>query len=67
MSLPEGTSPSEFWKRYEAGVVLTEKVVLDPFLGGGTTLVETRRLGARVIGVGGPPSGGGVPRDPARL
>jgi len=28
-----------------------EKIVLDPFMGGGTTVVEALRLGCRVIGV----------------
>ncbi|MGQ9586331.1 MAG: DUF1156 domain-containing protein [Anaerolineae bacterium] len=30
---------------------LKDKVVLDPFMGGGTTIVEALRLGCRVIGV----------------
>jgi len=30
---------------------LKDKIVLDPFMGGGTTVVETLRLGCKVIGV----------------
>lgn len=49
--LPPGTSSAAFWKAYRQGVDLSGSVVLDPFLGGGTALVEARRLGAGVIGV----------------
>ena len=49
-TLPAGTSSATFWKAYRQGVDLSDTVVLDPFLGGGTALVEARRLGAGVIG-----------------
>jgi putative DNA methylase len=51
LSLPAGATAAQFWDLYHSGVDLTGKVVLDPFLGGGTALVEARRLGAKVIGV----------------
>lgn len=42
---------ADFWRAYYAGVDYTGKVVLDPFVGGGTSVVEALRLGADVIGV----------------
>jgi putative DNA methylase len=39
-----------FWERYFGDVPLDEAVVLDPFAGGGTSVVEASRCGARVIG-----------------
>jgi adenine-specific DNA methylase len=41
----------EFWDAYYAGTDWTGRTVLDPFVGGGTSVAEARRLGARVIGV----------------
>jgi len=46
-----GTSEGELWRRFYHGNGLNEPIVLDPFMGGGTTLVEALRLGCRVIGV----------------
>lgn len=46
--LPEG---SDFWRAYYEGVDYREKTVLDPFVGGGTSLIEAKRLGANVIGI----------------
>ena len=46
--LPEGHSPLEFF--YQANA-FDEAVILDPFMGGGTTIGEALRLGARAIGV----------------
>jgi putative DNA methylase len=46
--LPEGQSPMDFF--YQAND-FQEAVILDPFMGGGTTVGEALRLGARVIGV----------------
>ncbi|MBX5491372.1 MAG: DNA methyltransferase [Chloroflexi bacterium] len=40
-----------FWPAYYGGVSWRGKTVLDPFVGGGTTVVEAQRLGAWVIGV----------------
>ncbi|GFP29698.1 DUF1156 domain-containing protein [Candidatus Hakubella thermalkaliphila] len=39
------------WKKFCGGANLSGKTVLDPFMGGGTTVVEALRLGCRVIGV----------------
>lgn len=41
---------SLFWERFEGRIPLDDAVVLDPFVGGGTTLVEASRCGARVVG-----------------
>jgi putative DNA methylase len=46
--LPVG---ADFWKGYIDGVDLTGKVVCDPFVGGGTSVVEALRLGADVMGI----------------
>lgn len=39
-----------FWDMYLGRVPLEGAIVLDPFVGGGTSLVEAGRCGARVIG-----------------
>jgi putative DNA methylase len=46
--LPEGYSPLDFF--YQANN-FQGAVILDPFMGGGTTVGEALRLGARVVGV----------------
>ncbi|MDT3329449.1 hypothetical protein Q9S78_02090 [Microbacterium sp. KSW-18] len=40
----------DFWEAFESGASLTGLTVLDPFVGGGTSLYEASRLGANVIG-----------------
>lgn len=50
-NLPAGTSPEDFWSAYgSAAPYLSGSTVLDPFMGGGSTLVEAARLGAHVVG-----------------
>jgi len=44
------TPESDFWAAFEGGADATGLTVLDPFLGGGTGLVEAQRMGAKVIG-----------------
>lgn len=39
------------WRKFCDGADLQGKIVLDPFMGGGTTMVEALRLGCKVIGV----------------
>lgn len=39
------------WDRFYQGADFGSPLVLDPFMGGGTTIVEALRLGCRVIGV----------------
>lgn len=46
--LPEGHSPLDFF--YQAHQ-FKDAIILDPFMGGGTTIGETLRLGAKAIGV----------------
>lgn len=41
----------DVWRKFCDGVDLGGKIVLDPFMGGGTTIVEALRLGCKVIGV----------------
>ena len=43
--------PEEVWHHYLQKNDLRGKIVLDPFMGGGPTLVELNRLGAKVIGI----------------
>lgn len=43
--------PNEIWSYYLRKNDLNGKIVLDPFMGGGTTLVELNRLGAKTIGI----------------
>jgi len=47
-ALPPG---ADFWSAYYKGVDWRGRNVLDPFVGGGTSIVEALRLGANVIGV----------------
>lgn len=42
---------ADFWKAYYETASLSGFTVLDPFVGGGTSVVEAARLGASVIGV----------------
>lgn len=42
---------NQVWYRFCNGTNLGGPIVLDPFMGGGTTIVEALRLGCRVIGV----------------
>ena len=49
LSLPEGAGTG-FWDRYHSHIPLDGAIVLDPFAGGGTAIVEASRCGARVIG-----------------
>jgi len=41
----------DIWQKFCEGFDLKGKIVLDPFMGGGTTMVEALRLGCKVIGV----------------
>jgi len=42
--------PNALWDYYLEDVDLGDKTVLDPFMGGGTTIVEALRMGCDVIG-----------------
>lgn len=42
---------AEFYKDHSKDPDTTGKVVLDPFMGGGTTVVEALRLGCKVVGI----------------
>ena len=41
--------PSDLWEYYSRDVHLSGKVVLDPMMGGGTTVIEALKLGCKVI------------------
>lgn len=46
-----GRELNEFWRMHsEPGAWLHEATVYDPFMGGGTSLVEAARMGASVVG-----------------
>lgn len=50
----DGTSVDlmeEFYRNHDDDPDTAGKVVLDPFMGGGTTVVEALRLGCRVVGI----------------
>ncbi len=49
-SLAEDKKPSTLWNLYSEDVDFEGKVVLDPMMGGGTTVIEALRLGCKVIG-----------------
>ena len=51
LSLHEGSEEEAFWERYFGRVSLEGTVVLDPFAGGGTAVVEASRCGAKVVGL----------------
>jgi 16S rRNA G966 N2-methylase RsmD/uncharacterized protein YbaR (Trm112 family) len=49
---PAGTNiMEEFYKDHSHDPDTNGKVVLDPFMGGGTTVVEALRLGCKVVGI----------------
>lgn len=45
-----GVSADELWKQYAETANVNDSVVLDPFMGGGTTGQEATRVGARFVG-----------------
>ena len=50
-ALPGRCSQNKFWRLYESSTdTLSGLRVLDPFMGGGSTLIEAARLGASVAG-----------------
>lgn len=62
--LPADTEPDRFWELFATDApVLAECHVGDCFAGGGTTLVEAARLGARVTGVDVDPLAVRIARD----
>jgi adenine-specific DNA methylase len=42
--------PESLWELYPKDVRVEDKKILDPFMGGGTSLVEASRFGAEVVG-----------------
>jgi hypothetical protein len=49
---PAGTDiMAEFYKDHRADPDTQGKVIIDPFMGGGTTVVEALRLGCKVVGI----------------
>jgi adenine-specific DNA methylase len=50
MDRVEMSDPESLWELYPKDVRVEDKKVLDPFMGGGTSLVEASRLGAEVVG-----------------
>jgi adenine-specific DNA methylase len=43
-------NPNSLWELYPKDVTIDNKRVLDPFMGGGTSIVEASRFGAEVVG-----------------
>ncbi len=48
---PSSSREATLWREFYSHHNLSRLVVLDPFMGGGTSIVESVKLGARVIGV----------------
>ena len=44
------TDPESLWELYPKDVTVSDKRVLDPFMGGGTSIVEASRFGTDVVG-----------------
>jgi len=44
------SDPESLWELYPKDVRVEDKKILDPFMGGGTSLVEASRFGADVVG-----------------
>jgi adenine-specific DNA methylase len=44
------TNPYSLWELYPKDIRVEDKKILDPFMGGGTSLVEASRFGAEVVG-----------------
>jgi len=44
------TNPETLWSLYTKDVRVKNKKILDPFMGGGTSIVESSRLGAKAVG-----------------
>jgi adenine-specific DNA methylase len=44
------TDPESLWELYPKDVRIEDKKILDPFMGGGTSLVEASRFGAETVG-----------------
>ncbi len=44
------SNPESLWELYSKDVRVEDKKILDPFMGGGTSLVEASRFGAEVVG-----------------
>lgn len=57
----------DFWRAYEDGVDLSGKTILDPFVGGGTSVVEGQRMGARCLGTDVDPVAVSVSRFQSRM
>jgi len=44
------SDPESLWELYPKDIRVEDKKILDPFMGGGTSLVEASRFGAEVVG-----------------
>jgi len=49
-TLMPSLTPDEVWKKYYSNYDLGGKIILDPFMGGGTVVVEALKLGCSAIG-----------------
>jgi adenine-specific DNA methylase len=49
--LPQDISETELWRKFYQKTDLGGKIILDPFMGGGTTVIEALKLGCKVIGI----------------
>ena len=49
-TLPPDDTYESLWAKYSNGLSMEDKIILDPMMGGGTSVVEALRLGYKVIG-----------------
>lgn len=50
-TIPYDTDDTEFWKKFYSKNQYSDLRILDPFMGGGTSVIESRKMDAKVIGV----------------
>ena len=49
--LPPSISETELWRKFYTNTHFDDKIILDPFMGGGTTVVEALKLGCKIVGI----------------
>jgi adenine-specific DNA methylase len=50
-SLPKTATENDFWERFYGKSTLDELTIMDIFMGGGSSLVEAKKMGAKTIGI----------------
>ena len=50
-TLSSNSSIEEFWDAYYSKNDLSALTIMDPFMGGGTSIVEGKKMGSKIIGI----------------